>query len=507
MFYLMHLDPLYLILTNIILLSKKFIYKHGLHNVMSVNLRKVLVTGFISLFVILMLILPITLAQSQTVTNITLVPTGFITIPTTSSSASFTAYVINNNPNSETVTVYLNGNSYTTVTIPPYSYSPVTLSLPTGKNVLTVNGQSLIITVNSVSKVVSANILLNNSANLILINGISGKLYTVNLTISNIRNWNTSVSTYTYSSVFLTNMYRLYNAPFELQPPLSNSSYVPILVPSYVSQGLYYFYNYIQFYNISNYRQVLGYVPFVIFVNVSYGLNGTLVTSNTYTSNNITVSFVTTNGYIYILSKYPFSLSDKVIVEVLPQSSSLKPFTTAIGNFTSTLTINGQPIQEPYFGSNSTEFAYGNSWIELKIPEQYTGTQYQINITYITPHGIVSTGLIPTITSTTTTTTTSTTSTTSSTTTTTTTSTTTASTTTTSSSTTTTTTSTSTSSTTTISTTSTTSTSTTSTTTPTTSSSTTTSVTSSGISTPVIIGIVIVIIVIVVAAVVLLRRR
>ncbi|WP_218258832.1 hypothetical protein [Saccharolobus shibatae] len=505
---------MYLILTNIILLSKKFIYKRGLHNVMSVNLRKVLVTGFISLFAILMLILPITLVQSQTVTNITLVPTGFITIPTTGSSASFTAYVINNNPNSETVNVYLNGNSYTTITVPPYSYSPVTLSLPSGKNVLIVNGQSLVITVNSVSKVVSANILLNNSANLILINGIPGKLYTVNLTISNIHNWNTSVSTYTYSSVFLTNMYRLYNAPFELQPPLSNSSYVPILVPSYVSQGLYYFYNYIQFYNISNYRQVLGYVPFVIFVNVSYGLNGTLVTSNTYTSNNITVSFVTTNGYTYILSKYPFSLSDKVIVEVSPQSSSLRPFTTAIGNFTSTLTINGQPIQEPYFGSNSTEFAYGNSWIELKIPEQYTGTQYQINITYITPHGMVSTGLIPTITSTTTTTTSSTTSTTSSTTTTTTTSTTTSSTSTTttststtSSSTSTSTTSTSTSSTTTVSTTSTTLTSTTSTTIPTTSSSTTTSVTSSGISAPVIIGIVIVIIVIVVAAVILLRRR
>ncbi|AAK40708.1 Hypothetical protein SSO0379 [Saccharolobus solfataricus P2] len=496
---------MYLILINIILLSKKFIYKHVLHNVMSVNLRKVLVTGFISLFAILMLILPITLAQSQTISNVLLIPTGFITIPTSGSSASFTAYVINNNPNSETVTVYLNGNSYTTLTIPPYSYSPVTLSLSTGKNILIVNGQSLIINVNSISKVISANILLNNSANLILINGIPGKLYTVNLTIANIHNWNISISTYTYSSIFFTNMYKLYNAPFELQPPLSNSSYIPILVPLYVPQGLYYFYNYVQFYNISNYQQVLGYIPFLIFINVSYGLNGTLVTSNTYTSNNITVSYVTANGYTYILSKYPFSLSDKVIVKVIPHSSSLNPYTVVLGNFTSTLTINGQALQEPYFGSNSSEFAYGNSWIELKIPEQYTGTQYQINITYITPHGIVSTGVIPAITSSTTTTTTTSSTTTTSTTTSTTSTTSTSSSTTsttTSSSSTTTTSSSITSSSTTSSTTS-----STSTTTPTSTSSSTTSVTTSGVSTSVIIGIAIVVIIIVIVAVVLLRRR
>ncbi|TRM98829.1 hypothetical protein DJ530_09975 [Sulfolobus sp. E1] len=487
---------------DVIPLSKEFICDKSLHKVMEVRLRELIIFSLISVIIIISAIsIPIVFSQDQSASNIFLAPSGYlpISIPTTGSSASFTFYVINDNPTSETVTIYLNGNQQGTLSLGPYSYKSETLSLPVGKNVIYVSGQSLIVNVIKVSSLVNGEVLLNNSVGQLLIKGEQGASYTVNLTMAKIINWNASKEALTDSPVFSTNMYYVYSFPINLQAPFSNSSFVLIKVPPYIPQGLYYFFSYIEFYNISNYNQVLGYLPFFIFVNISYGLNGTIVTSNTYTSNGITVSFTTFNNYTYILSKYPFSKEDKVIVEVIPQSSSLSKFITKLMNYSVSIPLpGGTSGSAQYYGSNNAEFAYTNSSIELKIPEQYTGSSFQLNITYVTPTGTISTGIIPQITttstSTTSTTTTSTTSTTTSTTTTSTTSTSTTS---------------STSSTTSTSTTSsiTTTTPTTSTTSATITTSSTTSTTTAHISTPLLIGIVIVIIVIVIIAVVLLRRR
>ncbi|MEM4944018.1 MAG: hypothetical protein QW214_05585 [Saccharolobus sp.] len=498
------------------------------------RLRKIFIISFV-ISIILGISIPLTFSQAPASENNIIIapsiPGGVLpfAIPTTGSSASFTFYVINENPTTETVTVYLNGNQYTTLDLPAYSYKPVTLSLPIGQNVINVGSQSLTVNVAKVPTIVNGEALLNGSVGSILINAQAGHNYVVNLTITKITNWNTSSEEVTYSSDVYTNMYNgLYPITPSLQIPIQNSSLILIKIPPYIPQGLYYFFNYIYFYNFSNYQQVLGYIPYIIFVNVSYGLNGSIVTTNTYTSNGITVSFTTQNGYTYILSKYPFSTNDKVILHVIPTSSS-QVFTSVLDNYTTVLYLSQVQYTLSYYGSNATEFAYTNSWVEFKIPQQFTTSQYQINITYVTPTGIVSTGLLPVITSTTststTTTTTSSTTTTStsstSSTTTTTTSTSTTSTTTTSSTSSTTTTSTistssSTTTTTTTSTTtstsSTTSTSTTSTTTTTTSTTTTslttttTTTTSPFISTTVAIIIAIIIVVIVVIAIVLLRR-
>ncbi|MEM3802073.1 MAG: hypothetical protein QW183_04465 [Saccharolobus sp.] len=486
------------------------------------KLRKIFIISF-AISIILGISIPLTFSQAPTSENNIIIapsiPGGVlpVAIPTTGSSASFTFYVINGNPTTETVTVYLNGNQYTTLDLPAYSYKPVTLSLPIGKNVINVGSQSLTVNVAKVSTIVNGEALLNGSVSSMLINAQAGHNYVVNLTVTKITNWNTSSEEVTYSSDVYTNMYNgLYPIIPSLEIPIQNSSLILIKIPPYIPQGLYYFFNYIYFYNFSNYQQVLGYIPYIIFVNVSYGLNGSIVTTNTYTSNGITVSFTTQNGYTYILSKYPFSIGDKVILHVIPTSSS-QVFTSVLDNYTTVLYLSQVQYTLSYYGSNATEFAYTNSWVEFKIPQQFTTSQYQINITYVTPTGIISTGLMPVITSTTSTSTTTTT--TSSTTSTTTTSTSsTSSTTTTStistSSSTTTTTSTTTSTTTTSSTTSTTtSTSTTSTTTSTTSSTTTSlpttttsTTTSPSISTTVAIIIAIIIVVILVIAIVLLRR-
>ncbi|MEM3972037.1 MAG: hypothetical protein QXF96_05520 [Saccharolobus sp.] len=493
------------------------------------KLRKIFIISF-AISIILGISIPLTFSQAPTSENNIIIapsiPGGVLpfAIPTTGSSASFTFYVINENPTTETVTVYLNGNQYTTLDLPAYSYKPVTLSLPIGQNVINVGSQSLTVNVAKVSTIVNGEALLNGSVSSMLINAQAGYNYVVNLTITKITNWNTSSEEVTYSSDVYTNMYNgLYPIIPSLEIPIQNSSLILIKIPPYIPQGLYYFFNYIYFYNFSNYQQVLGYIPYIIFVNVSYGLNGSIVTTNTYTSNGITVSFTTQNGYTYILSKYPFSIGDKVILHVIPTSSS-QVFTSVLDNYTTVLYLSQVQYTLSYYGSNATEFAYTNSWVEFKIPQQFTTSQYQINITYVTPTGIVSTGLMPVITSTTSTSTTTTTTssttttptsststTTSSTssTTTTTTSTSTTSTTTTSStsSTTTTTSTTTTSSTTTSTSTTTTPTSSTSTTSlPTTTSTTTSTSTSPFISTTVAIIIAIIIVVIVVIAIVLLRR-
>ncbi len=446
---------------------------------MEVRLRELIIFSLISVIIIISAIsIPTVTSQDQSPSNIILAPSGYlpISIPTTGSSASFTFYVINDNPTSETVTVYLNGNQQGTLSLGPYSYTSETLSLPVGKNTIYVSGQSLIVNVIKVSSIVNGEVLLNNSVGKLLIKGEQGASYTVNLTTAKIINWNASKEALTDSPIFSTNMYYLYSFPINLQVPFSNSSLILIKVPPYIPQGLYYFFNYIEFYNTSNYSQVLGYLPFFIFVNVSYGLNGSIVSSNTYTSNGITVSFTTSNNYAYILSKYPFSKEDKVIVEVIPQSSSLSKFVTTLNNYSVSVPLPGGTSEsEPYYGSNNAEFMYTNSSIELKIPEQYTGSSFQLNITYVTPTGAISTGIIPQITSTSTTSSTTTTSTTT---------------------------------TTTSSTTTTTSTSSTTTTSTTTSIiPTTTSTTTTHISTPLLIGIIVVIVVVVIIAVVLLRRR
>ncbi|MEM0293541.1 MAG: hypothetical protein QXF93_02875, partial [Saccharolobus sp.] len=446
------------------------------------RLRKIFIISF-AISIILGISIPLTFSQAPTSENNIIIapsiPGGVLpfAIPTTGSSASFTFYVINENPTTETVTVYLNGNQYTTLDLPAYSYKPVTLSLPIGKNVINVGSQSLTVNVAKVSTIVNGEALLNGSVSSMLINAQAGHNYVVNLTITKITNWNTSSEEVTYSSDVYTNMYNgLYPIIPSLEIPIQNSSLILIKIPPYIPQGLYYFFNYIYFYNFSNYQQVLGYIPYIIFVNVSYGLNGSIVTTNTYTSNGITVSFTTQNGYTYILSKYPFSIGDKVILHVIPTSSS-QVFTSVLDNYTTVLYLSQVQYTLSYYGSNATEFAYTNSWVEFKIPQQFTTSQYQINITYVTPTGIISTGLMPVITSTTSTSTTTTTtsSSTSTTTTTSTSSTTTTSTISTSTSTTTTTTTSTTTTTTTTSstTTTTTSTSTTSTTTTTTSTTTT----------------------------------
>lgn len=470
-------------------------------------MRKNLTITLISISIILAIIVPVVISQSQTVSNIVIVPNGNFpfNVPTTSDFATFTIYVINENPTSESVPVYLNGNQYTTVSLSPYGYTTVTLSLPLGKNVIIVGGESLTLNVTKVSTIVTGDVLLNKTSSPLIIEGKPGYSYEVNLTIYNVKNFNTSIESYTDSSIFYTNMYYLYSFPINLEMPFENSTFLLFKVPSYVPQGLYYFFNYIEFYNTTNYKQILGYIPFLILINVSYGLNGNIVTSNTYTSNGITVSFMTSSNYTYILAKYPFSFEDKVIFTIIPISSPSSKFTAILSNYSISIPYpGGFSTTVEYYGSNNVEFAYTNSWIEIKVPEQYTTNQYQINVTYVTPTGVVSTGLIPQISSTTSTTTTSTTTISSTTTST-------SSTTTTISSTTSTITSSST--TTTTSTSSSTSTSSTSSSTTFTSSSTSsstsliTTTTTHPISTQLVLGIVIVVLAIVIIAIVLLRRR
>ena len=503
-----------LIKFRVILLSKEFIYPHGLHKVMLGKLRKNLIITLISISIILAILVPVAISQSQTVSNIVIVPNGIFpfNIPTTGALATFTIYVINENPTSESVPVYLNGNQYTTVTLSPYGYTTVTLSLPPGKNVIIVGGESLTLNVTKVSTIVTGNALLNKTSSPLIIVGKPGYNYEVNLTIYNVKNFNTSIESYTDSSIFYTNMYYLYSFPINLEIPFENSTFLLFKVPSYVPQGLYYFFNYIEFYNTTNYKQILGYIPFLILINVSYGLNGNIVTSNTYTSNGITVSFMTSSNYTYILAKYPFSFKDKVIFTIIPISSPSSKFTAILSNYSISIPYpGGFSTTAEYYGSNNVEFAYTNSWIEIKVPEQYTTNQYQINVTYVTPTGVVSTGLIPQITSTSTTSTTTTSITTTSSTSSSSTSSTTSSTITTSSSSSTSTTSstTTTTSTSTTSSSSSTSSSTSSTFTSSTSSTTSliTTTTTHPISTQLVLGILIVVLAIVIIAIVLLRRR
>ncbi|MEM0122452.1 MAG: hypothetical protein QXG79_03590, partial [Saccharolobus sp.] len=98
------------------------------------KLRKIFIISFV-ISIILGISIPLTFSQAPTSENNIIIapsiPGGVlpVAIPTTGSSTSFTFYVINENPTTETVTVYLNGNQYTTLDLPAYSYKPVTLSL------------------------------------------------------------------------------------------------------------------------------------------------------------------------------------------------------------------------------------------------------------------------------------------------------------------------------------------------------------------------------------------
>ncbi|MCY0859403.1 MAG: hypothetical protein OWQ54_03120 [Sulfolobaceae archaeon] len=392
--------------------------------------RASIVFTFLLLFLLSLAFYSPTLKSQQSI-SLELVPSGItITLPTNTSTAKFTVYVVNNNPSPSSGTITISGATSGTypVTAQPYSYQAINVTLNQGVNTIALGSQTLTVNVTFSPQILTLRTLFNST----VYNLQPGNYYDIRgyLTFQ-FPPHSTLTSTTVTQGVARQSLYEKagISMPAVFSQPINSTAEglsVDLYVPSGEPQGLYYYYFTFEAINttvVSGKLQevYVGFVGRLLLFNISYGLTGSLPSPAKFSANGINVEFQTIGGKSFIIVSYPFSIQNSYTIELAPYGSETAQLTLSIGNQTASVTLQGVSSYVQYYGqAQGYEMAMGNNWVEVEIPEPSFGGNFSILVSITTPTGTVSTGwLNEPVTTTTTTSTTSTTTTTSSTTTTT----------------------------------------------------------------------------------------
>lgn len=390
--------------------------------------RKVLGTLLFSLVLGLILASFSIGATSSTSSNLQLAPLsiggvdGSNVVPTSGSSAQFNVLVINQGNDVGSGEIEVNGMQSASVSVPPLSFKEVTLTLPVGEDVVSLDGQSFSVDVVHVSQAIQGTVYVNGSNGIELVSAKPGEYLSFNVTLTyNVPSGLMGNLTFVQSSGNLVTNAFVNGVEETTSFPSSSQSYEAsetqfVAIPDYLSQGIYYFYGAF----LLNYNGTLtGYVPYFVVVNVSYGLTGTLETPS-FSSAGPNGSYVcvqnVSNGYLLLLKDVA---NQQDIVKVIEGTSSGNVSYT-FENQTYYYTYNLQPDGASgivYGNSKGLEFYMTSSFMEVYVP----GSQVHGMWVYVQgpnfPNGITLTVVSPNVVPTSSTATSSTTSTTSATTT------------------------------------------------------------------------------------------
>ena len=308
-------------------------------------------------------------------------PQGAIGITTTGSSATFNLYLFNPTFTQESVPVYVNSSLYTTVTLPPYSYQAVPISLNLGNHVIAVEGQTLYVHVyhSSYSPITT---YINETPNVYVLHAQPGKTYNFQISFSLIPNGTMTSFIYTDIGFYKPSTYQQGATPM-----LSPQNTFLLQIPSGIPQGIYYAYIYTEFNNATN-GALLSYSFGIIIINVSYGLPSTLSSVTSISENGVTIEMQNISGYTYLYIEYPFSYENTYTI-VTPSG------TVQIGNLTENNNVFPALLTTPkllYYGSN-VPIAISPNGVIVKLPQFGTAT-----ITIKSPSGTTTVTIPPKIT-------------------------------------------------------------------------------------------------------------
>ena len=306
---------------------------------------------------------------------------GVIGITTTGSSATFNLYLFNPTFSQESVPVYVNSSLYATVTLSPYSYQAVPISLSLGTHIITVEGQTLYVHVyhSSYSPITT---YINGTPNVYVLQAQPGKTYNFQVSFSSVLNG--TMTSFIYTDI------GFYKPPIYQQgatPMLSPQNTFLLQIPNGIPQGIYYAYIYTEFNNATN-GALLSYSFGIIIINVSYGIPSVLPSPTTISENGVTIEMQNISGYTYLYIEYPFSYENTYTI-VTPRE------TVQIENLTETNNVFPALITTPqllYYGS-SVPIAISPNGVIAKVPQFGTAI-----ITIKTPSGTTTVTIPPKIT-------------------------------------------------------------------------------------------------------------
>jgi len=308
-------------------------------------------------------------------------PQGVIGITTTGSSATFNLYLFNPTFSQESVPVYVNSSLYTTVTLPPYSYQAVPISLSLGTHVITVEGQTLYVNVyhSSYSPITT---YINGTPNVYVLQAQPGKTYNFQVSFSSIPNGTMTSFIYTDIGFFKSPTYQQ-----GATPTLTPQNTFLLQVPKGIPQGVYYAYIYTEFNNATN-GALLSYSFGIIIINVSYGIPSTLSSPKIISENGVTIEMQNISGYTYLYIESPFTYQNSYTITT-PSG------TVEIENLTETNNVFPAFITTPqllYYGS-TVPIAISPNGVIVKLPQFGTAT-----ITIKSPTGVETLTIPPKIT-------------------------------------------------------------------------------------------------------------
>ncbi|MBB5254949.1 hypothetical protein [Sulfurisphaera ohwakuensis] len=309
-------------------------------------------------------------------------PQGYIVVTTTGSSTTFNLYLFNPTFVEESVPVYVNSSAYTTVTLQPFSYTTVPISLSTGLYNISVEGQTLYVEVvhSSYQPIIT---YINGTANVYKLNAQPGKTYSFQISYSSTPS-NATEESEVYSDI---GFYISPNDQEGVTPYLTPSNTFLLQIPEGIAQGVYYAYVYTSFSNATT-GQVVDYSLGLVIINVSYGLPTSLSSPVTVTENGVMLEMENVSGSTLLYIHYPFSYEDIFTLSLPSGTYTVKNYTVSnnvypplytkpnILFYGSTIPMeispNGIIIEAKAFGTGSIEISSPTGSVTLTIPPKVT---------------------------------------------------------------------------------------------------------------------------------------
>ncbi|QIW24981.1 hypothetical protein EWF20_13145 [Sulfolobus sp. S-194] len=309
-------------------------------------------------------------------------PQGYIIVTTTGSSTTFNLYLFNPTFVEESVPVYVNSSAYTTVTLQPFSYTTVPISLSTGLYNVSVEEQTLYVKVihSSYQPIIT---YINGTANVYKLNAQPGKTYNFQISYSSTPS-NVTEESEVFSDV---GFYISPNDQEGVTPYLSPSNTFLLQIPQGIPQGVYYAYVYTSFLNATT-GQVVDYSLGYVIINVSYGLPTSMSSPATISENGITLEMENVSGLTLLYIQYPFSYEDTITLSLPSGTYVVKNYTVtnnvypplytkpSILFYGSTVPMeispNGIIVETKAFGTGSIQISSPTGTVTLTIPPKVT---------------------------------------------------------------------------------------------------------------------------------------
>lgn len=317
-------------------------------------------------------------------------PRGTLNITTTGSTATFTLYLFNPTFSPESVPVYVGSSVYTTVTLQPFSYQSVQLSLGLGMNTIVVNGQTLYVGVTH-SSYQPITTYINGSPTVYMIKAQPGHTYNFQVSFSS--SLNGTQYTFIYTDIGFYNPQS--NDQQGATPYLTPSDTFLIQVPNGIPQGIYYAYIYTTFNNATN-GELLSYSYGIVIINVSYGLPSSLPSPTVVSENGVTIEMQNISGSTYMLIQYPFTY--QTTFTITTQSVTVKVSNMTVTNevypgyfstpnllyYGSTVPVaispEGVMVKLPQFGTATIKISSPSGTITLTIPPKITLAKLNVEV-------------------------------------------------------------------------------------------------------------------------------